>query len=413
VRLLSLLVPLALACAQPSLLPGARLAPGDHARALAHGGAARSYLLHVPPRASSAPLPLVIAFHGGGGNAAGFQRYAGLDTLADRDGFLVAYPNGSSRLFEGRLLTWNAGACCGFAAETQVDDVGFALAVIEDVAEHSALDRSRIYATGHSNGAMMAYRLGAEAAERVAAIAPVAGAMALDRFAPGRAVPVLHIHSVDDPRARYAGGVTETLGRAIVHRPAEAELARWRQRNGCPEAPAVLEQRTWRAEGDSEHTATLLAWAPCADGSEVRLWKLTGAGHGWPGAAPVLPERLLGPRSDVISAADEVWAFLRRFALPRSQATARPETAPEAAGRLRIPAANRVERYAALALRPARGPALPGGRLPCTPRAAARTRSSSGSAGRAGPPRAPRRASVAAAPACAEDTEGGVLAPGP
>jgi polyhydroxybutyrate depolymerase len=257
----------------------------------------------------------VLAFHGGGGNASGFQRYAGLDALADRDGFLVAYPNGSNRLFEERLLTWNAGECCGFAAEIGVDDVGFALAVIEDVAQHSSLDLSRVYATGHSNGAMMAYRLAAEAAGRVAAIAPVAGAMALGHFAPARAVPVLHIHSVDDPRALYAGGINETLGREISHRPVEAELERWRERDGCPQAPAVLEQRTWQAEGGAEHSATLLAWAPCADGSEVRLWRLTGAGHGWPGADPVLPERIMGPPTEVVSAADEVWAFLRRFSL--------------------------------------------------------------------------------------------------
>jgi len=317
VRLIALLVSLALACAQPSSPAGAQLGPGDHTREFAHGGAERRYLLHVPALARPAPLPLVIAFHGGGGNAPGFQRYAGLDALADRDGFLVAYPSGSSRLFSERLLTWNAGECCGFAAEAGVDDVGFALAVIEDVAQHSALDRSRIYATGHSNGAMMAYRLAAEAAQHVAAIAPVAGAMALRHFAPERAVPVLHIHSVDDPRARYAGGVTETLGREIYHRSAEAELARWRGRAACPEAPAVLEQRTWPARDGTEHTATLLAWAPCEGGSEVRLWKLTGAGHGWPGADPVLPERILGPRSDVISAADEAWAFLRRFSLPQ------------------------------------------------------------------------------------------------
>jgi len=315
VRIVPLLAALTLACAQPNPPAGTLLAAGDHVRALAHGGAERSYVLHVPPPTSSDPLPLVLAFHGGGGNAPGFQRYAGLDALADRDGFLVAYPNGSNRVFEGRLLTWNAGECCGFAAETGVDDVGFTLAVIDDVARHGALDRSRVYATGHSNGAMMAYRLAAEASERVAAIAPVAGAMALEQFAPTRAVPVLHIHSVDDPRALYAGGVTETLGRAISHHPAEAELERWRERDGCPRAPTVLERRSWQTAGGAEHSATLLAWQPCTGGSEVRLWKLTGAGHGWPGADPVLPERIMGPRSDVISAADEVWAFLRRFSL--------------------------------------------------------------------------------------------------
>lgn len=316
-RRTALLVLLALSCAQSAPAPGARVGPGDHERSLTHDERERSYLLHVPAHAAAAELPLVIAFHGGGGNARGFQRYAGLDALADRDGFLVAYPNGSSRHFSERLLTWNAGACCGFAAEAGIDDVGFALALIEDVARRAPLDRSRIYATGHSNGAMLSYRLAAEAADRVAAIAPVAGAMALETFAPVRAVPVLHIHSVDDPRALYAGGTTKSLRRAIRHQPVEAELARWRAHDACPNAASELERREREAESGGVHRAILFAWAPCAEGSEVRLWTLSGAGHGWPGADTVLPARIMGPRTDVISAADEVWAFLRRFSLPR------------------------------------------------------------------------------------------------
>ena len=307
------------ACARPGA-PAAPLAPGDHSLRLEHGGRERSYVLHVPPHPAS-PAPLLLAFHGGGGNGPGFQRYAGLDALADRDGWLVAYPNGTSRFFDERLLTWNAGGCCGYAQDEKVDDVGFALALIDDVARRAPeLDRARIYATGHSNGAMMAYRLGAEASDRIAAIAPVAGAMSLDVFLPQRPVPVLHIHSVDDPRALYAGGVTETAGRQIRHRPVEAELARWRERDGCPATPTELARRS-RPAGKAVHTAILLAWEPCADGSEVRLWKLTGGGHGWPGADPVLPERVMGPRTDVISAAEEVWLFLGRFSLPRPHET--------------------------------------------------------------------------------------------
>jgi polyhydroxybutyrate depolymerase len=301
---------LALACAA-SAPPGGPLAAGDHVLSLAHEGRERSYVLHVPAAGAGAPRPLVLAFHGGGGNAAGFQQYAGLDPLADRDGWLVAYPNGTGR-FAGRLLTWNAGDCCGFAADHDVDDVGFARALIDDVARVVPLDRARVFATGHSNGAMLAYRLAAEAPEVVAAIAPVAGAMAADALAPGPAVAVLHIHSVDDPRALYAGGVNETFGREIRHRAVESGLARWRARDGCPAEPSVLAERRRPAARDAVHTATLLAWAPCAEGSEVRLWKLTGAGHGWPGSDPVLPERMMGPRSDVISAAEEVWAFFSR-----------------------------------------------------------------------------------------------------
>jgi polyhydroxybutyrate depolymerase len=289
------------------------LAPGDHARRLAHGARERSYVLHVPPAVDAAPRPLLLAFHGGGGNAPGFQRNAGLDRLADRDGWLVAYPNGTSRLFDARLLTWNAGGCCAYAQEANVDDVGFALAVIDDVARAVPVDRTRVYATGHSNGAMMAYRLAAEAADRIAAIAPVGGSMTVASFAPSRPVPVLHVHSVDDPRALYAGGVTKTLGREIRHTVVEAELARWRERGGCPAQPEERERRERSVTGGAVHRATLLVWAPCAEGAEVRLWKLAGGGHGWPGADPILPERIMGPRTDVISASEELWAFLARF----------------------------------------------------------------------------------------------------
>jgi len=311
--LLSLL--LALGCAR-SPAADAPVGPGDQLRRLAHGGRERSYQLHVPPRAAS-PAPLLLAFHGGGGNAPGFERYAGLDPLADRDGWLVAYPNGTHRWRDESWLTWNAGGCCGYAMDAGVDDVGFALAVIDDVARVASVDRSRVYATGHSNGAMLAYRLAAEAADRVAAIAPVAGAMTTGAFSPLRPVPVLHIHSVDDPRALYAGGATETFRREVRHLPVEAGLARWRERDGCPPAPAVLDSRRRPGQDGALHTATLLAWAPCAGGSEVRLWRLTGGGHGWPGADPVLPERMMGPRTDVISAAEEVVSFLGRFSLPR------------------------------------------------------------------------------------------------
>jgi polyhydroxybutyrate depolymerase len=162
---------------------------------------------------------------------------------------------------------------------------------------------------------MLAYRLAAEAADQVAAIAPVAGAMALDTIAARPPVPVLHIHSVDDPRALYAGGVRESFGRAIRHRAVEAQLALWRERDGCAGEAAVLATRERTAGNGGSQRAELLSWAPCAAGSEVRLWRLHGVGHGWPGAGPVLPEHIMGPATEMISAADEVWGFVRRFRL--------------------------------------------------------------------------------------------------
>jgi polyhydroxybutyrate depolymerase len=292
------------------------LGAGDHDRSLAFGVTTRTYVVHVPPRVSEGrPLPLVLAFHGGGGSAPGFKAYAGLDALADREGFLVVYPDGSGRLGR-RLLTWNAGGCCGYAAAQNVDDVGFTLAVLRDVARNVAVDPARVYATGHSNGAMMAYRMAIAASDRIAAVAPVAGAMQAPGFPPPRPVPVLHVHSVDDPRALYSGGLGPPFPgtqNRVTHRAVEPELQKWVALDRCPSEPRTVEHRTTPSRGAPDHTATLLVWGPCAGGSEVQLWKLTGAGHGWPGGHIQLPEKIMGPETAVIDAALEVWRFVSRF----------------------------------------------------------------------------------------------------
>jgi polyhydroxybutyrate depolymerase len=295
-------------------------AAGDFDLEIQVGSRSRSFLVHLPPGfAERGPLPVLLAFHGGGGSAQGFQRYAGLDAVADREGFAVVYPDGSGRLGR-RLLTWNAGGCCGRARKDRVDDVGFALRLLGDLSRDLPLDRTRIYATGHSNGAMMAYRLGAEAADRIAAIAPVAGAMQLETLAPVRPMPVLHVHSVDDPRALYGGGPGPpfpfTWAR-VEHNAVERQLERWAALDECAREPHSIEQRSVPAgRPDAGHTATLLDFGPCKSGADVRLWKLTGAGHGWPGAPSVLSERLVGTETRVIDAAEEIWRFVRMFSRP-------------------------------------------------------------------------------------------------
>ena len=323
-RFLRAALALALLSASGAVADRAPLAPGDHSRPLHFKRLARSYILHLPPAAaSSAPLPLVIAFHGGGGNAKGFQQYAGLDAVADREGFAVVYPNGTGHpIVQGRLLTWNAGRCCGWALDNKIDDVGFTLRVVESVAQVARIDRSRVYATGHSNGAMMSYRLAAEAADRIAAIAPVAGAMNLKRaFAPSRAVPVLHIHSIDDPRALYAGGDNKSFaGITIHHEPVIASLQLWEKHNRCAGAGSELERRKAAApNGQAEQRAIHVA-AACPKDTAIELWKLSGVGHAWPGENPgPLPETVMGPHSNVISAAEEAWKFFKRFHLSAAQ----------------------------------------------------------------------------------------------
>ncbi len=291
------------------------LRPGDQEHTLRHDGRLRRYILHVPPAVTAGrPLPVVLAFHGGGGEAEGFQAYAGLDAVADREGFLVVYPYGNG-LLPRRLLTWNAGECCGWAMDRDTDDVGFAIAVLDDVAGRVPLDARRVYATGHSNGAMMAYRLAAERADRIAAIVPVAGAYSLERFAPSRPVAVLHIHSVDDTRALYEGGIGPPFPLSNVrssHRPVTQGLDRWRRNNGCDAEPAVTAERRGTAGGATAgQTATLIEWEGCASGGSVAHWKMTGVGHSWPGSSGAAwLEDLIGPSTTLVDAAEEAWRFV-------------------------------------------------------------------------------------------------------
>ena len=299
------------------------LGAGDHDRSLAFGGATRTYFVHVPPRVSEGqPLPVVLAFHGGGGNASGFKAYAGLDALADRQGFVVVYPDGSGRLGR-RLLTWNAGGCCGYAAAQNVDDVGFALAVLRDVARNVSVDPARVYATGHSNGAMMAYRMAIDASDRIAAVAPVAGAMQAPGFPPPRPVPVLHIHSVDDPRALLAAlsYVWERAGGETVYGEVQGlRISHGRFSRAIPRRAGWALRRRGLARREVADGADVepLARRGVSDGSAAL--EADRRGPRLAGRACAAPEKVMGPETVTIDAALEVWRFVSRFRRPDAPA---------------------------------------------------------------------------------------------
>jgi polyhydroxybutyrate depolymerase len=289
----------------------APLPPGTHEIAVRHDGLDRSYLVTVPSQAREGRrFPVVLNFHGGGSDAAAQRRYTRMDELAQQEGFVAVYPNGTGTF--SHFLTWNAGTCCGYAQEHNVDDVGFALAVLDDLARRLPIDSRRVYATGISNGGMMAYRLAVEASRRIAAIAPVAGGMVVTSFRPTRPVPVMHFHSVDDPRAPFEGGPGFNSG--IVHPSIESVIAGWARFDGCAPVPRVAARR--HAAGQ---TATELRYGGCRSAAEVVLWKLTGAGHVWPGGRDTaLTRARLGPGTTVVDANAQMWRFFRRHPLPRS-----------------------------------------------------------------------------------------------
>jgi polyhydroxybutyrate depolymerase len=230
-------------------------------------GVPRRYELHVPPAYDgSTPLPLVLNFHGFTSNAAQQRVFSEMDLTADSRGFVVAYPDGLD-------ASWNAGVCCGTSAENGVDDVGFARAVIDDIAERGCIDPSRVYATGMSNGGFLSHRLACEASDVIAAIGPVAGVLGIDSSActPSRPVPVVHFHGTADAVVQYDGGcdVCVSDSESVVD-----TIAGWVARNGCTEASEVV-LRTG--------SVTCETTAGCDGDASVTLCTITGGGHCWPG----------------------------------------------------------------------------------------------------------------------------------
>jgi polyhydroxybutyrate depolymerase len=300
------------------------LEPGSHLIEMKYSGLDRSYVVHVPPRAVGAnALPAILNFHGGGSNAKRQEQYSGMDATADRDGFVAVYPNGTGR--GRRALTWNAGGCCAYAARNRIDDVGFTRALLDDLATRVRIDRARVYATGISNGGMMAYRLGVEAPDRIAAIAPVEGALMVKTSKPARPMPLMLFNSIDDRFVPYAGGFGR-LGRIAHATPypgVDEEIARWRAFDGCP-PDARVEPTLKGAAGsaDADNSATRYEWGPCGDGSKIVLWKLAGSGHEWPGATRHV--FWLGRGTRVIDANQQMWRFFRDFSLPPNQKRAGP-----------------------------------------------------------------------------------------
>jgi len=164
-----------------------------------------------------------------------------------------------------------------------------------------------------SNGGMMAHRLAAEASDLIAAVAPVAGGMVLPASQSTRAIPVMHIHSVDDPRALYSGGLGPPFPMTksqVFHPNIDQVIANWAKHNGCGLEPTITDRRSERG-----HQATKYVYGKCRDGAGVILWKLTGAGHVWPGGKQKVMERILGPSTDIIDANREMWNFFTRFSL--------------------------------------------------------------------------------------------------
>ncbi|MFF2942796.1 alpha/beta hydrolase family esterase [Streptomyces niveus] len=265
-------------------------------RTLASGGLSRTYQLHLP--ADYTPRhdwPVVLAFHGRGNTGVGTEEFSGLSNLPA----IVAYPNGVIGTGDGDRQAWQGAPY----AAAGVDDVAFTGDLIDELNRTLCVDKRRVYATGKSNGAGFTGLLACRMADRIAAIAPVAGAFypeTGENCRPSRPVPVIDFHGTGDVTIPYEGDAERGL-------PAIPDwTAGWAERNDCRARP-----RTRTIEPD----ITITRRAGCDHGAEVHHVAITGGGHTWPGADSYSGG---GYVTGTIEAHEVMWQFLRQYRTPRS-----------------------------------------------------------------------------------------------
>lgn len=279
---------------------------GWSARTLVSGGLERCYHLYVPPGYDATqPAPVVVSLHGFVLNPDTQAAISGWHKLADREGFIVAYAQGTA--YPRR---WNAGDTWG--AE-EVDDVQFFRDIIDDLSTLAAVDRSRVYVNGFSNGGGMSVRIGCDAADAVAAIGSVAGAVVdMEACNPSRPVPVMAFHGTADWIVPYEGGLIWVLplryAADLVQAPsyfvgAEEWVDALARLNGCvPTAEALPPQ------GD----VLGRRYTGCDQDADVILYTIEDGGHQWPGGTTIPGA---GKNTKQIDATEEMWRFFQGYKL--------------------------------------------------------------------------------------------------
>ena len=272
----------------------------------------RTFLLHVPPDyTTKTPLPLVVVLHGAFNSGSQTETETGFSALADTKRFLVAYPEGIG-IF-GLFQHWNAGHCCGKAASSQVDDVSFVAEVISNVRQRFAVDPTRIYMAGMSNGGMLTYRFVTERTGDLAAAAVVSAAIGSTTDngmqpwhlqQPEKSFPIIGFHGLADETIPFNTVPVPTTNGKRLFLPVTDAIDFWQNANDCEATPVASISNN----GSVKH----LAWKNCQEGSSLEFVLLKGWGHQWP--APFFTSQLAADHPlRGFNATKQIWEFFSRF----------------------------------------------------------------------------------------------------
>jgi len=263
----------------------------------------RTYHVHVPTQQSTPINGLLFVFHGGGATGRGIPKLTHFNEIADRERFLVIYPDGFRRHWRDSRAT--------IPEIDGVDDVAFVSALTHKMVSDYKVPKHRVYAAGISNGGFFAQKLAVAIPEQVRGIATVAATMPVKLSALQalkKPISVMLIHGTDDPLVPYEGGEVKVgAGGPILS--ARDSAAKWAQLNNCYCEPEIthLPDRI----DDSTHIH-VERYGSCIENAEVILYTVEGGGHTWPGGWQYFPERIIGKTSANMDASEEVMSFFNR-----------------------------------------------------------------------------------------------------
>ncbi|MDQ1375224.1 MAG: polyhydroxybutyrate depolymerase, partial [Actinomycetota bacterium] len=276
----------------PSDCPaGADLKTGTSTFTLTSHGFAREYAVYAPASYTGrSRVPVVLEFHGFGSSAQQQMLYGNFGPASDRDGFLIAGPQGQGLPRHFTLLGPAGG---------EQDDVQFVADLLDHLQQTLCIDPARVYATGMSNGGALSAVLACRLSDRIAAFASVAAVVWGPQCEGARTVPIIAFHGTADPIVPFNGGRVSCCGNPTIA-GAPDTMANWAKHDGCT-APMT--------EEPVKGTVTVRKWTACKPGGVVELYVVGGGGHTWPGAGG--GGNFLGGTSKDVDASAVIWAFFK------------------------------------------------------------------------------------------------------
>ena len=271
-------------------------------------GMEREYILHLPKEYDvTIPLPLVMVFHGGGGDAKGMVKLTKFNKLADKENFVVVYPDAINK-------NWSDGRI-GEKLPMDRDDVKFTSSLIDSLRDKYNIDTNFVFATGISNGGFFSIYLAYKLSKRILAVAPVTANLPenyANDFKMEYPVSLLLINGTEDPLVKYDGGFVGfrddgERGKSVS---TDETIRLWMKGNDCMTS-RKMEDLVNKNINDG-CTAKKYTYYKCKDRTRVSLIRIDGGGHTWPGGAQYLPKLIVGNVCKDFKATEVIWEFFKK-----------------------------------------------------------------------------------------------------